>query len=33
MCIVMNREYIYDQCGVPHRTTVALLLNDNSSRQ
>ena len=29
-CIVMNREYIYDQCGAPHFTTLGLLPNDNS---
>ena len=28
--IVMNREYIYDQCGVPHFTTVGLLPNDKT---
>ena len=26
----MNREYIYDQCVVPHFTTLGLLPNDNS---
>ena len=26
----MNREYIYDQCGVPHFSTVGLLPNDKS---